>query len=251
MNATPVRILLVEDSPSDALLLQESMAEGRPGEFDFTHAECWAEALRCMRHKQFEVLLLDLSLPDITGRDTFLRARAEAPHLPIVVLTGEANEALGLDAVRHGIQDYLIKGQAYGRQTRKTTVSEFDHFWINGVPVRRLVRKNGKDLSAEELAREDERIDKEAEKAREHREQEDAKGKETDARGEDEITLSRLLELGAFSNPRRVQLGGRDTIAVDYAGDPKARTHNRAEDVIRDIAGTAWVDRAEEGKGVE
>jgi signal transduction histidine kinase len=117
MNATPVRILLVEDSPSDALLLQESMAEGRPGEFDFTHAECWAEALRCMRHKQFEVLLLDLSLPDITGRDTFLRARAEAPHLPIVVLTGETNEAMGLDAVRHGIQDYLIKGQAYGRQT--------------------------------------------------------------------------------------------------------------------------------------
>ena len=73
----------------------------------------------CLRQKQFEVLLLDLSLPDITGRDTFLRARAEAPHLPIVVLTGEANEALGLDAVRHGIQDYLIKGQAYGRQTAR------------------------------------------------------------------------------------------------------------------------------------
>ena len=88
MKATPVRILLVEDSPSDALLLQESLAEARHGEFEFTHAECWTEALRCMRHKQFEVLLLDLSLPDITGRDTFLRARAEAPHLPIVVLTG-------------------------------------------------------------------------------------------------------------------------------------------------------------------
>ena len=113
----PVRVLLVEDSPSDAVLLQESLAEARPGEFDFTHVECWAEAVQCLRQKQFDVLLLDLSLPDITGRDTFLRARAEAPHLPIVVLTGEANEALGLEAVRHGIQDYLIKGQAYGRQT--------------------------------------------------------------------------------------------------------------------------------------
>ena len=117
MNAAPVRILLVEDSPSDALLLQESLAETRPGEFDFTHVECWADAVQCLREKQFDVLLLDLSLPDITGRETFLRARAEAPHLPIVVLTGEANEALGLEAVRHGIQDYLIKGQAYGRQT--------------------------------------------------------------------------------------------------------------------------------------
>ncbi len=119
MKAPAVRILLVEDSPSDAVLLQESLTEAWPGEFDFTHVECWAEAVECLRQKQFEVLLLDLSLPDITGRDTFLRARAEAPHLPIVVLTGEASEALGLEAVRHGIQDYLIKGQAYGRQTAR------------------------------------------------------------------------------------------------------------------------------------
>ena len=65
------------------------------------------------------MLLLDLSLPDSTGRDTFVRARAAAPHLPIVVLTGVADEAVGLEAVRHGIQDYLIKGQAYGRQTAR------------------------------------------------------------------------------------------------------------------------------------
>ena len=72
-----------------------------------------------MKARPFDVLLLDLSLPDITGRDTFVRARAEAPHLPIVVLTGVADEAVGLEAVRHGIQDYLIKGQAYGRQTAR------------------------------------------------------------------------------------------------------------------------------------
>jgi signal transduction histidine kinase len=119
MKPGAVRVLLVEDSASDALLLQESLGETRPGEFEFTHVETWAEAARRLREKVFEVLLLDLSLPDITGRETFLRARAEAPHLPIVVLTGEANEALGLDAVRHGVQDYLIKGQAYGMQTAR------------------------------------------------------------------------------------------------------------------------------------
>ena len=117
MNPKPVRILLVEDSDSNALLLQESLAETRPGEFDFTHVKCWADAAQCLRQREFDVLLLDLSLPDIAGRETFLRARTEAPHLPIVVLTGETSEALGLEAVRHGIQDYLIKGQAYGRQT--------------------------------------------------------------------------------------------------------------------------------------
>ncbi len=63
MPTAPVRILLVEDSTSDALLLQESLAEARPGELDFTHVECWAEAVECLRQKQFEVLLLDLSLP--------------------------------------------------------------------------------------------------------------------------------------------------------------------------------------------
>ncbi len=117
MNPSPVRVLLVEDSPSDALLLQESLSEAGLGGLQFTHVDCWVAASECLRQNQFDVLLLDLSLPEVTGRDTFLRARAEAPQLPIVVLTGEANEELGLDAVRHGVQDYLIKGQTQGRYT--------------------------------------------------------------------------------------------------------------------------------------
>jgi hypothetical protein len=59
------------------------------------------------------------------------------------------------------------------------------------------------------------------------------------------ITVSRLLELGRFTNPRRVQIDGRDTIAVDYEGDPSAKTRNRAEDVIRDLRGTVWVDEGD------
>jgi signal transduction histidine kinase len=113
----PVKILLVEDSLSDALLLQESLSEAGLGGFTFTHVESWAEALPHVgQNGAFDVLLLDLSLPDITGRETFVRARAEAPQLPIVVLTGQANEGDGLEAVRQGIQDYLVKGQADARQ---------------------------------------------------------------------------------------------------------------------------------------
>jgi signal transduction histidine kinase len=111
------RILLVEDSVSDAALLQESLLETGLAEFEFTHVETWAEALQWVgRQPPFDVMLLDLSLPDIAGRETFVRARAAAPHLPIVVLTGQANEADGLEAVRQGIQDYLVKGQADARQ---------------------------------------------------------------------------------------------------------------------------------------
>jgi hypothetical protein len=127
-------------------------------------------------------------------------------------------------------------------QVTKTEVTEFDHYWANGVPVSRKVRKDGKALSAEEIAKEDERIDKESAKAHERRGKADAQGKETDSRGEQEITVSRLLELGSFTGPRRVQLNGRDTIAVDFAGDPKAKTRNRGEEVIRDMVGTAWID---------
>jgi hypothetical protein len=127
-------------------------------------------------------------------------------------------------------------------QVKKTEVTEYDHYWSNGVPVRRMVKKDGKALTADEIAKEDARIDKESAKAHEQRDKADAQGKETDSRGDQEITVSRLLELGTFTNPRRVQLNGRDSVAVDYAGNPRAKTRNRSEDVIRDIAGTAWID---------
>src|ERR1035437_2190591 len=119
MSLAAVKILLVEDSPSDAALLQESLLQCDSGGFEFTLAESWGEAAARLRKQCFDVLLLDLSLPDTTGRNTFIRARAEAPQLPIVVLIGQADETVGLEAVRHGIQDYLIKGQSFGRQTMR------------------------------------------------------------------------------------------------------------------------------------
>ena len=115
-----LKVLLVEDSPSDAALVKESLAEEGLGQFEFTPVETLAEAMRQARQAAFDVALLDLTLPDSSGRETFLRARAEAPALPIVVMTGIDDEALGLEAVRQGIQDYLIKGQTTGRQTARS-----------------------------------------------------------------------------------------------------------------------------------
>jgi len=116
---TPIKILLVEDSPTDAALVQESLAEPGLGRFVFTHLETLSMAMWRARQETFDVALLDMSLPDSSGPETFLRARAEAPALPIVVMTSVADEAMGLEAVRHGIQDYLIKGQTQGRQTAR------------------------------------------------------------------------------------------------------------------------------------
>ncbi len=110
----------MEDSPSDAALVEESLREDGLGQFEITHVETLAEAMRLARQANFDVSLLDLTLPDSSGRETFLRARAEAPALPIVVMTRLADEAIGLEAVRHGIDDYLIKGQTNGRQTARS-----------------------------------------------------------------------------------------------------------------------------------
>jgi len=146
------------------------------------------------------------------------------------------------------LKNYLYREVATAQQSdghgglKKTETKEYDVFWLNGVQVHKLVKKDGKELSAEEQKKESDRIDKEVAKAKERRTKAEAKGQETDSNGHEEITVSRFLELGSFTNPRRLRLADRDTIAVDYAGDPKAKTRNRSEDVVRDLAGTVWVD---------
>jgi hypothetical protein len=125
---------------------------------------------------------------------------------------------------------------------KKTETEEYDVFWLNGVPVHRLMKKNGKELSAQEQKKESDKIDQETAKAKERRAKADEKGTDTDPHGYELVTVSRLLELGSFTNARRVQLNGRDTIAVDFRGDPKAKTKNRLEAGIRDMEGTAWMD---------
>lgn len=153
-------------------------------------------------------------------------------------------EAVEKDYIYHSVtteQQLDARGNV-----KKTSVIEADNFWLHGVPVTRIVKKDGKPLSADELAKEDKKLEDDAAKASEHRARADAEGKPTGPHGEDVVTVSRLLELGAFTNPRRVEIDGRDTIAVDFAGDPHAKTRDRMEEVIRDMAGTAWIDEQDQ-----
>ena len=152
----------------------------------------------------------------------------------------KAAEAVQKDYLYHAA-DTVEELDGHGR-VKKTESREYDVFWVDGVPVHKLTKKDGRELSADQQKKQGERIDKEVAKARERRMKADAEGKTTDPYGHDEVTVSRLLELGSFSNARRVALNGRSTIAVDYVGDPRAKTRNRLENVIRDVAGTVWVD---------
>ena len=169
------------------------------------------------------------------------------PDIPTLMHAVEANQK-NSEAIE---KNYLFRSTETEQELdshgglKKSETRVYEVFWSKGVPVHRLISKDGKAVNADELKKEDEKIDKEAAKANEKRAKADEKGEETDPRGNQVITVSRLLELGSFTNPRRVKLNGRDTIAVDFAGDPKAKTRNRAEDVIRDLVGTAWIDETD------
>jgi PAS domain S-box-containing protein len=107
----PIDVLLVEDNPADARLLTESLQESTLYMFRTTHVSRLSAAVEALGRSLAHVVLLDLSLPDSQGIQTVERLRAAAPGVAVVVLTGLQDEALALQAVRMGVQDYLVKGQ--------------------------------------------------------------------------------------------------------------------------------------------
>ena len=172
------------------------------------------------------------------------RPLPDIPTLMHLVETHQrADEAL--------LKDYIYRSSTTFQKVDKagsvkqTESTESDIFWIRGVQVRRITARNGKPLTPDEAKKESDRIDKMVGKSADRREKADAQGKETDSHGNEEITVSRLLELGSFTNPRRIQVNGRDTIVVDFTGDPKAKTHNPGESAIHDMIGTVAVDEAD------
>ena len=159
------------------------------------------------------------------------------PDIPTLMHEVEAHQK----ASEALVKDYLYHSSATQQSedghggVKKIETEESDIFYIAGARIRRITKKNGRDLSADEQQKESERIDKEVARAKE------GHGKPTQEE-RDTVTVSRFLELGSFGNARRVQIDGRDTIAVDFTGNPKAKTQSRFEGAIREMEGTIWVD---------
>jgi PAS domain S-box-containing protein len=108
-----LRVLLVEDEPGDADLVAAMLRELRDNPFTLTRAESVAAAIPALGENT-DVILLDLGLPDSFGLATLLKIQKAAGSVPIVVLTGHDDEKIALEAMKHGAQDYLIKGQGDG-----------------------------------------------------------------------------------------------------------------------------------------
>ena len=113
MNAQQIQVLLAVDEAVHANLARE--LPRAPSQFALTRVGRLDEALRRLDTGPFDVVLLDLSLPDRTGLAAYHELHATAPAMPIVVLTGSGDETLALQAVREGAQDYLVKGEFDGK----------------------------------------------------------------------------------------------------------------------------------------
>jgi sigma-B regulation protein RsbU (phosphoserine phosphatase) len=105
-----VDVLLIEDDPDDVLLIREMLHEAEGLRFRVAEAGRLSAAQEILSAESFDVVLMDLGLPDSQGLDSFEAVHAAAGDLPIVVLTGLDDESVGLDAVQRGAQDYLVKG---------------------------------------------------------------------------------------------------------------------------------------------
>ncbi|MGZ5042823.1 MAG: putative bifunctional diguanylate cyclase/phosphodiesterase, partial [Usitatibacter sp.] len=109
---SPARsVLLVEDNPGDARLIREMLAEEDPEAFRLTHADRLSRGIEVLAQKSTDLVLLDLSLPDSQGLDTFSKVYTHSPKVPIIVLSGNDDRQLALYAVKSGAQDYLVKGK--------------------------------------------------------------------------------------------------------------------------------------------
>ena len=110
MEGEKIRILLIEDNPGDARLIRELLSAKESASFDLEHADRLSTGLARLAQGNIDVIFLDLSLPDSHGLDGLNKICAQAPKVPVVVLSGLSDEAVAINAMQEGAQDYLVKG---------------------------------------------------------------------------------------------------------------------------------------------
>ncbi|MFC6644982.1 hypothetical protein ACFQBQ_05120 [Granulicella cerasi] len=119
---------------------------------------------------------------------------------------------------------------------KKTEITDYESIPIDGVRVRKLVGKNGHPLSPQDATKANDEFDKAVEKAKSQQAKNEAR------KQDDLISAARMLQLGDFTHERRVDLNGRPTIALDFAGKKAVKANGMSEKIMQDLYGTVWID---------
>ena len=112
MEKKPIKVLLVENDVKFARTMRESLTAQTTARIELLFSEDLSDATKCLEENRFDAIVLDLSLPDSQGLNTFARIHLRAPLLPIIILADFDNETQALQAVRDGAQDYVVKAKA-------------------------------------------------------------------------------------------------------------------------------------------
>ena len=107
-------VLLIEDSEDAMLLVRYALNEHGNGRFRLEWESCLQAGLDRIAKGRTDVILLDLGLPECSGASSYAKVREAAPHVPVVVLTGDTREETELSVFSGGVEDYLVKDQVSG-----------------------------------------------------------------------------------------------------------------------------------------
>jgi signal transduction histidine kinase len=141
MADAPIRLLIVDDSPEDRELYRRLLAQDGEHAYEFLDAETGEEGLRLALDEAPDCLLLDYRLPDVDGLEFLARLLAER-LIPVIVLTGQGNEAVAVEAMKSGAQDYLLKGSVARDRLQQAVRNA-----IEKVALRRKVEESTAELA--------------------------------------------------------------------------------------------------------
>src|ERR1043165_10123273 len=144
MSAQELKVLLIEDNPGDAFLMKFYLGESTSPVFHVSHAETVKAALDLLAENKFDLILSDMNLSDSFGVETIKAILGKFPGNLVIVLTGLTDEEVGLETVRYGAQDFLVKGKFDGKVLISSVMFAFERFKLH-----RQIDKVSKQLDAE------------------------------------------------------------------------------------------------------
>ncbi|MFN8309159.1 MAG: response regulator [Chitinophagales bacterium] len=131
MEYNELKVLVIEDNAGDAFLIKFYLGESMSPKFHFFHAENLATAETFLAREKFDIVLMDLNLPDSVGLATIKKVLDKYPNNLVIVLTGLTDEKVGLETVRYGAQDFLVKGKFDGKVLISSIMFAFERFHLN------------------------------------------------------------------------------------------------------------------------